>query len=83
MGSVVCATAPSSNVFILGRAIAGLGAAGIFQGALAIIGYIVALERRPMFMGIVISVFGISVCTGPLLGGVFTDHVSWRWCFWM
>lgn len=82
-GSILCAAAPRSDAFILGRAIAGLGAAGILQGALAIIGYIVELERRPMFMGIVISVFGISVCAGPVLGGAFTDHLSWRWCFWM
>jgi MFS family permease len=34
-------------------------------------------------MGIVISVFGVSVCVGPVMGGAFTDHLSWRWCFWM
>lgn len=83
VGSTVCAAAPDSKAFIVGRAVAGLGAAGILQGALAIIGYIVELERRPMFMGIVISVFGISICIGPVMGGAITDHVSWRWCFWM
>ena len=82
-GSILCAAAPNSDTFILGRATAGLGAAGILQGALAVIGFIVELERRPLFMGIVISVFGISVCTGPVIGGIFTDHLSWRWCFWM
>ncbi|KAI4232198.1 MAG: hypothetical protein LQ349_005153 [Xanthoria aureola] len=78
VGSTVCAAAPDSKAFIVGRAVAGLGAAGILQGALAIIGYIVELERRPMFMGIVISVFGISICIGPVMGGAITDHVSWR-----
>ncbi|KAL9594373.1 MAG: hypothetical protein Q9219_007067 [cf. Caloplaca sp. 3 TL-2023] len=83
VGSTVCAAAPDSKAFIVGRAVAGLGAAGILQGALAIIGYIVELERRPLFMGIVISVFGISICIGPVMGGAITDRVSWRWCFWM
>ncbi|KAL8725329.1 MAG: hypothetical protein Q9166_007435 [cf. Caloplaca sp. 2 TL-2023] len=78
VGSTVCAAAPDSKAFIVGRAIAGLGAAGILQGALAIIGYIVELERRPLFMGIVISVFGISICIGPVMGGAITDRVSWR-----
>ena len=82
-GSVLCAIAPTSGVFIAGRAIAELGAAGLLQGALAIITHIVKLERRPTFMGIVISVFGLSVCEGPVLGGAFIDNTSWRWCFWM
>ena len=83
VGSIVCAAAPNSPAFIIGRAIAGLGAAGIFQGSLGIIGLSVELEKRPLYMGIVISLFGIAVCLGPVLGGVFTDKVSWRWCFWM
>lgn len=83
LGSVLCAAAPSSNVFIAGRAIAGLGAAGILQGALSIIGLVVPIQKRPLYMGIVISVFAITVCVGPPLGGAFTQHVSWRWCFWM
>ena len=70
-------------MFIVGRAIAGLGAAGLLQGALSIITQIVPLEKRPMYMGVVISVFAITSCLGPPLGGIFTEHASWRWCFWM
>lgn len=55
----------------------------MLQGALAIIGYAVNLERRLLFMGIMISVLGVSVCMGPVMGGAFTDHLSWGWCFWM
>lgn len=72
-----------SAVFVAGRTIAGIGAAGLIQGALAIITYIAPLEQRPLYIGAIISVFGISACGGPILGGVLTDHVGWRWCFWM
>ncbi|KAN0074851.1 Major facilitator superfamily domain containing protein [Elaphomyces granulatus] len=82
-GSVLCAAAPSSSVFIAGRAIAGCGAAGLLQGALVIITHSTPLEKRPFYMAIVISVFGICVGIGPVLGGTFTQHVSWRWCFWI
>jgi MFS family permease len=70
-------------MFIVGRAIAGFGAAGVLQGALAVIGQVVKLEKRPLYMGIVISVFAITVCVGPVLGGLFTQKATWRWCFWM
>lgn len=79
----MCAAAPSSVVFILGRAIAGIGAAGLYQGALGIVGLTVKLEKRPFYLGLVLSVFGIAACLGPPLGGILTENVTWRWCFWM
>jgi MFS family permease len=82
-GSVACAAAKSANVFIFGRALAGCGAAGLFQGALNVITATVPLAKRPLYLSAVISVFGISVCVGPVIGGAFTQQFSWRWCFWM
>lgn len=64
-------------MFIFGRAFLGFGAAGLLQGALAIIGYVVRLDKVPLFQGIVVSSLGISVCIGPVLGGVLTDRAGW------
>lgn len=78
VGSVVCATAPSSVALIVGRAVAGAGASALFSGAMTIIGFSVTLRRRPMYIGAISSMFGISSVVGPLLGGAFTDRVTWR-----
>lgn len=83
IGSVICGAAPTSTVFIIGRAIAGIGSSGIFAGAIPIFVYILPLEKRPMWSGIFGMVFGISSVVAPLLGGAFTDNVSWRWCFYI
>lgn len=79
----MCAATTNSSTFIGGRAIAGLGAAGLLQGALGIIGIVVKLERRPIIMGLVLGVFAVSGCIGPVMGGALIEYMSWRWCFWM
>ncbi|KAK6359414.1 hypothetical protein TWF696_000574 [Orbilia brochopaga] len=85
VGSVVCASAPSSTAFIVGRAVAGVGAAALFSGGMTIIGYTVPLRKRPIYIAALSSMFGISSVVGPLLGGAFTDAkaLTWRWCFWI
>ncbi|KAJ4170874.1 hypothetical protein NW754_007018 [Fusarium falciforme] len=83
VGSAICGAAPNSIAFIIGRAIAGLGAGGIQSGVLVIIVYAVPLQKRPMYQGLFGAVYGISSIIGPLVGGAFATNVTWRWCFYL
>ncbi|KAI5458579.1 major facilitator superfamily domain-containing protein [Mariannaea sp. PMI_226] len=82
IGSIISAAAPTSNAFIIGRVISGIGGVGIGPGAFLLITLLVPLHKRPMFMGSMGAMFGISSILGPILGGYLTS-VSWRWCFWI
>lgn len=83
IGSAICGAAPNSVTFIVGRAISGVGSAGIMSGAITVIVYAVPLHRRPLFQGLFGAVFGLASVVGPLLGGAFTSKVTWRWCFYI
>ncbi|CAK7203830.1 hypothetical protein SEUCBS139899_006579 [Sporothrix eucalyptigena] len=83
VGSLLCALAINSPMLIVGRAIAGIGAAGCFTGAFCIVAVCIPLTKRAAYVGLLQSTFGIATIIGPILGGAFTQHLTWRWCFWI
>ncbi|KAF2491141.1 MFS general substrate transporter [Lophium mytilinum] len=83
LGSLICGAATSSSMFIVGRAIAGIGSAGIASGGMSIVTIVSPPALRALFMGMVMSVMSIGLVVSPIIGGALTEHVSWRWCFYI
>jgi MFS family permease len=82
IGNIICALAPSSEILIFGRVVAGCGSGGIMTGAFIIIALTAGPKYRAAYMGILGVTFGCAGVLGPLMGGALSDGPGWRWCFW-
>jgi EmrB/QacA subfamily drug resistance transporter len=82
-GSVLSGLSQSMIQLIAFRAIQGIGAGGLMVGSQAIMGDVVPARQRGRYMGYFGVVFGVTNVAGPLLGGLFTEHLSWRWIFYI
>jgi EmrB/QacA subfamily drug resistance transporter len=83
IGSVLCGLAGSIAMLVGARALQGIGGGGLMVTATAVIGEVIPLRDRGRYQGALGAVFGVTTVIGPLLGGFFTDHLSWRWAFWI
>jgi EmrB/QacA subfamily drug resistance transporter len=83
VGSVLCGMSQSMTMLVASRALQGIGGGAIMVTATALIGEVIPLRDRGRYQGALGAVFGVTTVVGPLLGGFFTDHLSWRWAFWI
>ncbi|HVX46076.1 MAG TPA: MDR family MFS transporter [Mycobacteriales bacterium] len=82
-GSVVAGASGSMLMLIVARAVQGIGGGGLMVTAMALIADVIPLRERGKYQGALGAVFGVTTVVGPTLGGLFTDHASWRWCFYV
>ncbi|TVY83737.1 Efflux pump DEP3, partial [Lachnellula suecica] len=83
-GSAICGAAPSMNAMIIGRAICGIGGAGLYVGVMTLIAFTTTMAERPLYIAATGLTWGIGIVLGPVVGGAFSESaVGWRWAFYL
>ncbi|KAJ2959840.1 hypothetical protein NQZ79_g4765 [Umbelopsis isabellina] len=83
LGSLLCALANGIIMLIIGRAIAGIGGAGIQSMCQIIVTVVCPIQDRGLYQGLIGAAYMVGTAVGPLIGGAFTDHLTWRWAFYI
>jgi MFS family permease len=68
-------------MFIIGRAVAGAGGSGVVSGGLSVIAIVTPTRQRPLFTGLITSLYAVGTVVAPIIGGSLANNITWRWCF--
>ncbi|KAJ5717892.1 Efflux pump dotC [Penicillium malachiteum] len=83
ISSIICAVAVNMQMVIAGRAMQGVAAGGLLQLVTIIISDLFSVRHRTLYLGLMEVMWALAGGIGPLIGGAFSEYVSWRWCFWV
>ena len=83
LGSVLCGIANDFILMLVGRVVQGIGGAGIIALSQIIFADLVPLRQRPKYFTMVLGAWAVGSLLGPLIGGLFVERATWRWCFWL
>lgn len=81
--SIICAEASSMKMLIVGRTLQGTAGGGLIQLVTITVSDLFSMRERSLYLGLLEMMWAVAGGVGPVLGGAFTQQISWRWCFWI